>query len=112
VAAPLFGGSVHSGSSRVSGLAVFLGLPVGRRRRAWIFFSFAVRRLGLGFLALALTLDFWCAAGSPWMPSFRLSSKVRSLGHPSGLVKRGAALERGDRLHFQMVPVPVFSLRI
>jgi len=57
VAAPLFGGSVHSGSSRVSGLAVFLGLPVGRRRRAWIFFSFAVRRLGLGFLALALTLD-------------------------------------------------------
>ena len=38
-------------------LAVFLGLPVGRRGRAWIFLSFAVRRLAVGFLALALALD-------------------------------------------------------
>ncbi len=40
-----------------AGLTVFLGLPVGRRRRAWIFSSLAVRRLGFGFLALALALD-------------------------------------------------------
>ena len=40
-----------------AGLAVFLGLPVGRRWRDWIFLSLAVQRLALGFLALALALD-------------------------------------------------------